>query len=111
MLPGPDGQAERTPMASSRAGPQVIDQARFDGLGDVLYGLTREIRHELQRTPDSGDLLLALAGAPDTLAGQALRELGTDLGGLPDLVDARDPKADRNPESADDPSRPPPQPT
>jgi ATP-dependent Clp protease ATP-binding subunit ClpA len=88
MLSGPDGQAPETSIAiSSRAGPQVIDQAWFDGLGGVLYALTREIRHRLQRAPDTGDLLLALASAPDTLAGQALRELGADLDGLPGLVE------------------------
>ena len=46
-----------------------------------------EIRRRLDRAPDTGDLLLALASAPDTLAGQALRELGSDLDGLAGMVE------------------------
>jgi ATP-dependent Clp protease ATP-binding subunit ClpA len=77
----------RSMVVSAHAGPQVIDQAWFGGLGVVLDDLTDEIHRELQRAPDTGDLLLALAGAPDTLAGQALRELAAELDGLPAIVE------------------------
>jgi Clp amino terminal domain, pathogenicity island component len=85
MLSSPD--PVRSMVISSRGGPQVIDQAWFGGLGPVLDDLTGEIRRELQRAPDTGDLLLALAGAPDTLAGLALRELAANLDGLPAMVE------------------------
>jgi DNA repair ATPase RecN len=49
--------------------------------------LAGEIRRRHQRAPDTGDLLLVLAGAPDTIAGRALRELEGDLKALPDLVE------------------------
>ncbi len=88
MLSGPGAREQARSMAiSSRARPQGIDQAWFGGLGVVLDDLAAEIRCELERTPDTGDLLLALASAPDTLAGQALRELAANLDGLPGLVE------------------------
>ncbi len=88
MLSGPGVQEQVRSMAiSSRASPQVIDQAWFGGLGVVLDDLASEIRRGLQRAPDTGDLLLALVSAPDTLAGQALRELGANLDGLPGMVE------------------------
>jgi ATP-dependent Clp protease ATP-binding subunit ClpA len=77
----------RSMVISSRASPQVIDQAWFGGLGAILDDLAAEIRRERQRAPDTGDLLLAFACAPDTLAAQALRELEIDLDRLPGLVD------------------------
>ena len=40
-----------------------------------------------ERAPNAGDLLLALAYAPDTLAAKALRELGVDLEGLPGVIE------------------------
>ncbi len=60
--------------------PRVpVDLAWFDGLGELLPQLAREIRQELVREPDLGDLLLAIACARETLAGEALREAGVDL--------------------------------
>jgi hypothetical protein len=56
----------------------LIDVAWFGGLGGVRNGLVREIRGELDREPNTGDLLLALAGTPDTLAAQGLHELGVN---------------------------------
>jgi hypothetical protein len=84
MLSGP-GAAEnvRAMAVSSRETLHVIDRGWLGGLGVVLDELGGEIRGELQRAPDIGDLLLALASAPDTLAGRALRELGADLDRLP----------------------------
>lgn len=47
------------------------------------------IRRELERPPDTGDLLLALGSAPDTLAAQALRELGVDLDKLEAAIEGK----------------------
>jgi ATP-dependent Clp protease ATP-binding subunit ClpA len=66
-----------------RLGQRVpMETAWFDGLGDVLAVLAREIRQELGREPDAGDLLLTIACARETLAARALRELGVDLDAL-----------------------------
>lgn len=59
-----------------------MDPAWVDGLEDVLATLSREIRRGLAREPDLGDLLLALACAHQTLAGEALGGLGLDLDAL-----------------------------
>jgi hypothetical protein len=72
---------------SPRASPQVIDQAWFGELGAILDDLAGDIRRERGRAPDTGDLLLAFACAPGTLAAQVLRELGVALDRLPDVVD------------------------
>jgi ATP-dependent Clp protease ATP-binding subunit ClpA len=89
MLSGPEAQkyAEAKPPLSGRGNRYSIDQAWFDGLGGVLDGLAREIRRELEREPDTGDLLLALACAPDTLAARALRELGVNPEALPGVIE------------------------
>jgi ATP-dependent Clp protease ATP-binding subunit ClpC len=88
MLSGPGVREQVRSMAiASRAGPQVVDRAWLGGLGVVLDDLAGEIRRELRRAPDTGDLLLALACAPDTLAGRVLRELGANLDGLPGVVE------------------------
>jgi ATP-dependent Clp protease ATP-binding subunit ClpA len=78
MLSGPDARAriERTPVGEH--GPGAVDGRWVGGLGPVLRRLSVEIRDELGREPDDGDLLLALACAPDTLAGQTLRQLGVE---------------------------------
>jgi ATP-dependent Clp protease ATP-binding subunit ClpA len=65
--------------AAGRRLRYTIDQAWLPGLGGVLNDLAREIRRELEREPDIGDLLIALACAPDTLASQALHRLRIDL--------------------------------
>jgi ATP-dependent Clp protease ATP-binding subunit ClpA len=80
MLSGPEGREQARSMAVGvRPGRQLIDQTWIDGLGAVLDRLAAEIRDELKRAPDTGDLLLVLAQAPDTLAAQTLRELGVNL--------------------------------
>jgi ATP-dependent Clp protease ATP-binding subunit ClpA len=85
MLSDPVVVREQVP--SMVISPQVVDQAWFGGLGAILDDLAAEIRRERQRAPDTGDLLLAFASAPDTLAAQALRELGIDLDRLSGVVD------------------------
>jgi ATP-dependent Clp protease ATP-binding subunit ClpA len=87
MLGDPVARAQAQAEARSIAIGQTsqrrgIDQAWLDGLGAVLDHLAAEIYQKLSREPDTGDLLLALAYAPNTLAAQALRELGVDLDGL-----------------------------
>ncbi len=64
-----------------------IDAAWLGVAGAFLPGLTGEIREQWRREPDSGDLLLALAYAPDELSGQILRALGLELDELPHLVE------------------------
>ena len=86
MLSGLGASADVKPIGSNETW-HSMDQAWFDGLGGVLNGLAREIRRELERAPDAGDLLLALACAPDTLAAKALRELGVDLERLPGVIE------------------------
>jgi hypothetical protein len=59
-----------------------LDPVWLDGLGLGLDQLAGEIRSKLGRDPDAGDLLLALACAPEMLPAQALSELGVDLDAL-----------------------------
>jgi Clp amino terminal domain, pathogenicity island component/UvrB/uvrC motif len=88
MLSGPEGSEQARSMAVNvRAGRQPIDQAWLDGLGAVLDRLAAEIRDELKRAPDTADLLLVLAHAPDTLAAQTLRELGVNLDELTSKIE------------------------
>jgi ATP-dependent Clp protease ATP-binding subunit ClpA len=58
---------------------EVTGAAWIGELHSVLEPLEYDIRDALRRSPDSGDLLLALACARQTLAGRALAELGIDL--------------------------------
>ncbi len=77
MLSGPGG---RQPRVVLRRG--LLDPAWLGALQPVLESLADDIRAAFGRTPDSGDLLLALACARDTLAGRALVALGVDLDAL-----------------------------
>ena len=73
----------RVTLTSSPHAPRLeIDRSWLDGLAAALARLGRDIRDQLERAPDSGDLLLALACAPDTRAAHALRALGVDLDAL-----------------------------
>jgi ATP-dependent Clp protease ATP-binding subunit ClpA len=58
------------------------DAGWLDGLDPLLDRLAADIRRDLGRQPDPGDLLLALACAPDTPASRAISELGVDLDAL-----------------------------
>jgi ATP-dependent Clp protease ATP-binding subunit ClpA len=77
LLSGPGGRQARDP--GSR-GPTT--GAWLEGLNILLDRLGMEIRHELDRSPDSGDLLLTLACVQETLAGRALDELAVDRDAL-----------------------------
>jgi ATP-dependent Clp protease ATP-binding subunit ClpA len=61
---------------------QEIDRSWLGGLAPALRELEREVKQQLERVPDSADLLLALACAPETRAAKALRSLGVDLEAL-----------------------------
>jgi ATP-dependent Clp protease ATP-binding subunit ClpA len=63
---------------SSGPGP-AIDPGWLDGLPVLLKPLGEEIRADLGRAPDLGDLLLALVCVPHTPAAEALNELGLDV--------------------------------
>jgi len=83
MLSGPGArESGEVTMVGGRVGRGDFDRAWLDGLGAVLDQLAVEIRGKLRREPDAGDLLLALACAPDTLPAQVLGELGVDLDAL-----------------------------
>jgi hypothetical protein len=61
-------------------GPQPpLDSGWLDGLTPLLEPLGAEIRAELGRAPDVGDLLLAVACIPHTPAAAALSEMGIDV--------------------------------
>ena len=78
MLSGPG--VRRRAVASAESGPEpAIDPAWLDGLPTLLKPLGEEIRAELGRAPDVGDLLLAIVCMPHTPAAEALSELGVDL--------------------------------
>jgi len=74
-------------LAAEVSSRQVIVSAWLGGLGGVLNGLATEIHRELERAPDTGDLLIALACAPDTLAAQALGALGMNLNELTGMIE------------------------
>jgi ATP-dependent Clp protease ATP-binding subunit ClpA len=83
MLSGPGvRQAVEAVMGGERITRGGFDVAWVDGLGAVFDRLGVEIRGQLGRDPDAGDLLLVLACALDTVPGRALRELGIDLDAL-----------------------------
>ena len=67
--------------SSSGPGP-AIDPGWLDGLPVLLKPLGEEIRADLHRAPDLGDLLLVLVCVPHTPAAEALNELGVDVNEL-----------------------------
>lgn len=56
--------------------------------------IAREIKRNLKRSPDTGDLLLMLAATPGTPAARALTKLGIDLDDLQGAIDASRAEAD-----------------
>jgi ATP-dependent Clp protease ATP-binding subunit ClpA len=65
-----------------------IDSTWFDWIAGALEQLAAEIRERHRRNPDSGDLLIVLAAASDTVASEMLRELGLDSDRLTAIVQA-----------------------
>lgn len=93
VLPDPSPQAPGPGPLAARAITDAVpwhttDQSWFGELGAHMNGFAKVIRRELARAPDTGDLLLALACAPDTVAAQTLRELGVDLDQLQAAIPA-----------------------
>ena len=74
IAPQPSGLTQDRPEAWQRIAPGWLD-----GLGLMLSRLADEIRHELGREPDAGDLMLVLTAAPDSVPAQALEHLGVDV--------------------------------
>jgi ATP-dependent Clp protease ATP-binding subunit ClpA len=76
--------AARQPELRLRPSATVADDRSkwLDVLGPGLNQLAQEIADELGRAPDAGDLLLALACARQTPAGQALGELEVNIDAL-----------------------------
>jgi hypothetical protein len=85
MLSAPEA---RVVLAASPHGSRLeVDRSWVGGLAPALGQLGHELRQQLERAPDSGDLLLALACAPGTRAAGALRTLGVDLDALAAAVE------------------------
>jgi Clp amino terminal domain, pathogenicity island component len=78
MLPASSSKRSGPTPDSSQAW-QRIASGWLDGLGPVLNRLADEIRDELGREPDAGDLLLVLTAAPDSAPAQALEQLKVDV--------------------------------
>jgi ATP-dependent Clp protease ATP-binding subunit ClpA len=88
ILPPPgDPVPEATQRLTVHARPHPSSSEWLGPVSPALDRLAREIRHELHREPDVGDLLLVLASMPETLVGQALAEVGVDLDALQTAVE------------------------
>jgi ATP-dependent Clp protease ATP-binding subunit ClpA len=66
---------------------QELDRSWLGGLARALASLGPQIRRDLGRSPDSGDLLLVLAFTSDTRAAAALRALGVDPEALGEAIE------------------------
>jgi Clp amino terminal domain, pathogenicity island component len=85
LLPG-SGAGPRTEVIQSGSEP-AIDPGWLDDLPGLLAPLGAEIRSQLGRAPDVGDLLLACACVPHTPAHQGLAELGVDIDQLWEVIE------------------------
>ena len=85
-----DGERVRSETIRFLSGPAPLPQhvpagtgwAGVEGLAPFMGQLAVEIRRELHREPDSGDVLLVMVCTRETLAGRALGELDLDLDAL-----------------------------
>jgi ATP-dependent Clp protease ATP-binding subunit ClpA len=82
IAPQPSGLTPDSPEVWPRIAPGWLD-----GLGPVLDQLADEIRHELGREPDGGDLLVVLTATPDSAAAQARDQLKVDADELSGTVE------------------------
>jgi hypothetical protein len=82
LLSGPTAWGGATVAGQSRDPRRAVNAGWLDGLGPLLDRLAADIRQELGREPDPGDLLLVLACAQETLTARALSELGVELDAL-----------------------------
>ncbi len=88
MLSGAGGEWQPEPRGS-RAGRRLpVSDSWLGGTRPTIGELDGRLRRELERSPDSGDLLLVLACADGTRAAAALRALGVDLDALTAAVAA-----------------------
>ena len=78
MLSASAPQPSGITLGSSKAWQRIAPDW-LDGLGLMLDGLADEIRRELGREPDAGDLLLVLTAAPDSVPARALEQLKVDV--------------------------------
>jgi ATP-dependent Clp protease ATP-binding subunit ClpA len=98
----PGSQSERAVAnggLGSDPGTRDIDATWFDWIAGALDNLATEIRQKHGRNPDSGDLLIVLATASDTVANETLRELGLDSNRLAEIVQTA-----RRSQAEDDPA-------
>jgi ATP-dependent Clp protease ATP-binding subunit ClpA len=75
-------RVEAHPIGATYESRWPVDAAWLETLAPALDALAQDIRRELGRAPDVGDLLLVLACAPEFVAGRALHELGIDIDAL-----------------------------
>ncbi len=87
MLSGPGVDWRRQAGDVGPSPRRTLTPSWLGGLESTLDQLDPEIRLQLDRSPDSGDLLLVLAGAPATRAAEALRALGVHLDALTAAVE------------------------
>jgi ATP-dependent Clp protease ATP-binding subunit ClpA len=78
MRSAPGADPSTTPSRPRNGSSLIVDRNWVDGVGALLAQLANEIRRELHREPDAGDLLLALSVAPETLTARALEALDVD---------------------------------
>jgi ATP-dependent Clp protease ATP-binding subunit ClpA len=80
MLSGPGvGQRAHVALEGSGGQWQRLAPGWLDGFVLMLNQLADEIRRELGREPDAGDLLLVLSATPETLPAEALAQLGVNI--------------------------------
>jgi hypothetical protein len=72
---------------STDPGMRLVDWAWLGWIVNHLDDLAHEIRAQLGREPDPGDLLIILASAPDTVPSRALQELGVVVDQLGDVAE------------------------
>ncbi len=77
LLSEPGGEHRGEARASASNPPGM--EGWLEGVRPLLGPLAGEIRTELGRAPDPGDLLLVLGCAKHTLAGRALEHMGLDI--------------------------------
>jgi ATP-dependent Clp protease ATP-binding subunit ClpA len=99
MLGEPPPESRVVVRAGAHPPSPAFDRSWLDGLAPVLGPLGLDLKRELERDPDTGDLLLALASAPDTRAAAALRALGVDVDALVRAIE--DVRGQAEPSAAD----------
>ena len=86
MLSPPGDRAVSQGISTRAQTRHRVDAGWLGELWPVLDQVGTEIRGELGRAPDAGDLLLVLACARGTVPARALDELGVDLDALSDTL-------------------------